>query len=153
MSSAFVAAIALLLAQQGGMPDLHALSGRPIPVAELPPGTVSVRVSNQLPMNGVPDVEVTALTRTTAGEMRKRTAKTGADGRTQFESIPAGATFQAEATVSGEKLTSAPFPVPSQGGTRIMLIAGLGAAPAQAEPAFTLGAVAGKVDPADDLPA
>jgi hypothetical protein len=104
-------------------------------------------------MNGVSGVEVTALFKTTAGESRKRTEKTGADGRVQFESLPAGATFQAEATVQGEKLTTQAFAIPAQGGVRVLLIGGLGQAPAQQEQPFSLGAATGKVAAAPDLPA
>jgi hypothetical protein len=142
------------LAQQGGMADLRVMSGKPLPMPELAAGTVSVRVSNKLPMNAVAGVEVTALFKTNTGEMRKRTARTAADGRAQFDALPAGATFQVEATVEGEKLVSSNFPIPEKGGIRVLLIAGLGAGPVagEAEP-FTLGAVTGKVTAADDLPA
>jgi hypothetical protein len=138
----------------GGMADLKVMAGKPLPVPELAPGTVSVRVSNKLPMNVLADVEVSAIFKTSSGETRKRTVKTGADGRAQFESLPAGATFQAETTVEGEHLVSSPFSIPAQGGIRVLLIAGLGAAPAEGEaPPFTLGAVSGKITAAADLAA
>jgi hypothetical protein len=138
----------------GGMPDLRTLSGRPLPAPELPAGTVLVRVSNRLPMNGVGDVEVVALTKKASGETRRRALKTGPDGRAQFEALPAGAQFQAEATVAGEHLTSTAFPIPDKAGVRVLLIAGLAAAPPEAEgQPFTLGAVTGKLTAADDVPA
>jgi hypothetical protein len=150
-------------AQSAGMPDLRAMSGRPLPVPDLAAGTVVVRVSRKLPMNGVAGVEVTAIFKTSSGEMRKRTARTAADGRAEFASLPAGAAFQAEVTVDGERLASSAFPVPPQGGTRVLLIAGLGAAGGAAagdganaaggERPFTLGMVAGKTAEASDLPA
>ena len=137
----------------GGMGDLRVISGKPLPAAELPPGTVSVRVSKNLPMNAVADVEVSAIFKISGGETRKRTARTGADGRAQFESLPAGATFQAETTVDGEHLASTSFAIPPHGGIRVLLVAGLGGATAAGEEApFTLGAVSGKVTAAADLP-
>jgi hypothetical protein len=149
-------------AQPGGM-DLHAMSGRPMPMAEAQTGTVNVRVSKQLPMNGVPDVEVTAIVTKTNGESRKMTAKTGADGRAQFDGVAAGAAFQAEATVDKERLQTTKFNIPAQGGTRILLIAGLGpagegggapdGAPEGQQEQFGLGAVTGKILPAPGTPA
>jgi hypothetical protein len=159
-----VLALALLLssgaawAQQGGMPDLRALSGRPLPVPELSSGTVRVRVSKQIPINFVPGVEVTAIVAAPSGEARKRTAKTDAEGYATFEGLATGSTFAGEATVDGERMQTQKFPIPAQGGTRVMLIAGLPkGGPPQEEgggggQGFSLGVVAGTVAPLDGTP-
>lgn len=141
------------------MPDLRAMMGKPLPAPELAPGTVTVRVAKQMPSNPVPGVEVTALVVKQDGEARKRAAKTGGDGRATFEALAAGATFEATVTVDGETLHSSKFPIPAQGGTRVMLIAGLGGpAPGGGAPGggasddrFALGAVTGSVEPRDGL--
>ena len=69
------------------MPDLKAIAGKPLPVQDLPPGSVGVRVARQAPSNPVAGVEVTAVITAAGGDARKRTAKTGADGRATFEGI------------------------------------------------------------------
>jgi hypothetical protein len=149
------------------VPDLRSMSGRPLTVADLPPGTVSLRVVRQSPANPVAGVEVTSTTRTPAGEARSAAARTGPDGRATFENLPSGADFQATVTVDGERLDTIRFPLPRGGGTRIMLIAGLGQAGAGAAPpghgagapggaqqgAFRMGAPTGTVAPVPDLPA
>src|SRR5687767_795966 len=86
------------------MPDLRAMSGKPLPVADLPPGTVTVRVARQMPSNAVADVEVTAIIANAAGDARKRVVKTGSDGRATFDGVASGSTFEAEVTVDGERL-------------------------------------------------
>jgi hypothetical protein len=147
------------------MPDLRSMSGRPLPVADLPAGTVTIRVVRQSPANPVSDVEVTSTSHSANGDARSRAAKTGADGRVTFEGVPTGGDFQASVTVDGERLETARFPVPRSGGIRVMLIAGLGAAPpggqsappghggvGEGPPTFRMGAATGTVAPAADLP-
>ena len=112
----------------GGMPDLRAISGRPLPDTGMPAGMITVRVARKLPANGVADAEVTAIIEAPGGESRKRTAKTDASGRATFESVPAGHRFRAEVVVDREKLATETFTVPSSGGVRTMLIGGLGPA-------------------------
>jgi len=109
----------------GGMPNLRAISGRPLPDAGMPAGMITVRVARKLPANGVADAEVTAIVEGPGGDARKRTAKTDASGRATFEAIPAGHRFRAEVVVDGEKLATETFAVPASGGIRTMLIAGL----------------------------
>jgi hypothetical protein len=142
------------------MPDLRRINGQPLPAAEMPAGTINVRVSKQIPVNGVPDLEVTAIVTNAGGDSRKRVAKTGADGRAVFEGVAPGNTFEATAVVEGETLKTLKFPVPPTGGTRILLIAGLGPAPeggqaseAASDPGFSLGSVTGQVKPKEGLPA
>jgi hypothetical protein len=138
--------IALFGASAGAqMPDLRTMTGKPLPSADLPGGTVSVRVAQQLPANPVIGVEVTAEVTAPAGPKRTVTAKTGADGRATFDGLPAGARFRARVIVNGEALESEAFSLPAMGGTRLMLIAGLDAAgPAPGSAAAVAGAEHGE---------
>jgi hypothetical protein len=144
------------------MPDLRAIAGKPLPVGDLPSGTVVVRLARQTVQNPVAGAEVSAIIAAPEGEARKRTAKSGPDGRATFEAVPGGSGFQASVTIDGETLTSERFTVPASGGVRVMLVAGLsaagagaapgGEAPAQGKPeTFRMGASTGRVASADDL--
>ena len=114
------------------MPDPALMNGRAIPAAELSTGTVTVRVWRQTVGNNVPDQTVRV---TVAGQTHEAT--TDAEGRAEFPDLPPGAQGTAEVTVDGEKLVSEPFQVPSAGGLRVILVAGLkgGGAAASAAPA------------------
>jgi hypothetical protein len=156
------------------MPDLRVMNGKPLPDAGLAPGTVTVRVARKMPVNAVAGVEVTAIIKNPGGDLKKRAANTDASGRATFEGVGAGHEFRAEVTVDGETIKTSTFTMPTAGGIRTMLIAGLGPAPAgdgedEAEgggdegaagagtgPAgggFTLGAATGVAVPAPELPA
>jgi hypothetical protein len=148
------------------MPDLRSMSGRPLPVADLPVGTVVLRVVRGSVTDPVVGAEVITTIRTAAGEARSGSGKTGPDGRVTFEGLPFGGEFEATVTVDGERLDTARFSLPRTGGIRVMLIAGLGppdpagaggaAAHGEAggaEPTFRMGATTGTVAPAADLPA
>jgi hypothetical protein len=155
----------------GGMPDLRAMSGKPLPDRGMALGTVTVRVARKTPANPVANVEIMAITEAPGGESRKRTAKTDAGGRALFESLPVGNRFHAEVVIDGEKLATETFAVPEVGGIRTMLIAGLGArnrnddgnagegqgegAPAGdgTQQPFRLGFISGSVKPDTALPA
>jgi hypothetical protein len=110
----------------GGMPNLGAISGKPLPDRGMATGTVTVRVARQSPANAVANVVITAVVEAPGGESRKRSAKTDAGGRALFEGLPVGHRFHAEVVVDGEKLETDTFPLPDVGGIRTMLIAGLG---------------------------
>ena len=168
-----VAALALLVATPigvaeaqpaaGGMPDLRAISGKPLPDRGMPPGTVTVRVARKMPANPVAGVEVSALIKNAGGDVKKRTATTDSSGRALFEGIGSGQQFQAEVTVDKERLQTEPFAMPAEGGVRTMLISGLEAGPAPgaaggaakgaAEGDFALGVVAGSATPDPTMPA
>jgi hypothetical protein len=151
----------------GGMPDMRAISGRPLPDAGMPAGTVSVRVARKMPSNAVAGVEVTAVITNAGGDLRKRSGKTDGSGRVLFEGVAAGDRFKAEVTVDGEKLATLEITMPPSGGVRTMLIAGLGPAPAGSggtgqagggeagggEPEFSMGASTGTAHPDPSLPA
>lgn len=152
-------------AAQPAMPDLRSMAGRPLPVPDLAPGTVVVRLARKLPANPAANLEVTAAIKAPSGDSRTRTAVSGPDGRATFEGIAPGSEFEASVTIDGERLTTSRFPVPQTGGTRVMLIGGLpppGAAPPAGDPhagaapagePFRVGAPTGQVMPAADLPA
>ena len=141
----------------GGMPNMRAISGKPLPDRGMAPGTVTVRVARKTPASPVADVEITALIEGPGGDMRKRTARTDAGGRAAFEGVTAGHRFHAEVVVDGEKLTSDTFPMPDAGGIRTMLIAGLppggddgqGGEDAAGNRTFALGVISGfaRLDP------
>jgi hypothetical protein len=108
----------------GGMPDVRQMSGIPLPVADLPPGTVSVRVVRGALTNVVSSHSVELIV---SGEARS--AATNNAGRAEFRGLPLGARVKAVTTLDGQRLESQEFAVPSSGGIRLMLV---GAAPGAA---------------------
>ena len=102
----------------GQMPDPKQMSGMPLPVPDVQPGTVTVRViRGQLtnPLQGQ-TVELT-------GDGAPRTAKTDEAGRATFSGLSIGSRVKASVTVAGEKVDSQEFDVPATGGIRLMLVA------------------------------
>ena len=115
------------------MPDPSAIAGTPLPAPELPNGTITVRVVRERMGNNIAGQDVTLTIRepgTGNREPEKRSVKTDAQGRAQFEKLTPGATLQATTTVDGETLTSQQFAVPERGGIRVALIAGMASAKA-----------------------
>ena len=103
------------------MPDPSLIHGRAIPAPELANGIVTVRVVREAIGNNAPDQQVSL---TVGG--RTRIATTDAQGRAEFTNLPVGGTdATAEVTVDGEKLVSQPFRVPTSGGLRVILVAGI----------------------------
>jgi len=103
------------------MPDPSLIHGRAIPAPELANGTVTVRVVREAIGNNAPGQQVTV---TVGGAARSAT--TDAQGRAEFHGLPSnGANAIAEVTVDGEKLVSQPFAVPTSGGLRVILVAGM----------------------------
>jgi hypothetical protein len=114
---------ALLIAGAGraqDMPDPSLIHGRAIPASELGDGTVTVRVVREAIGNNIAGQQVQL---TVSG--RTRTATTDEQGRAEFTNLPKGEEARAEATVDGEAMTSQPFRVPSAGGLRVILVAGI----------------------------
>jgi hypothetical protein len=105
------------MAQQ--MPDPSLINGRSFPEPTLKDGTVTIRVVRESIGNDAPGQQV----RVTVGGQTK-TATTDSQGRAEFTGLPAGEA-RAEAIVDGEKLESQPFAVPTSGGLRVILVAGL----------------------------
>lgn len=100
------------------MPDARQMSGIPLPVADLPAGTVTVRVVRGAITNVIPD-QVVEL----AGGPSPLSAKTNASGRAEFSGLQPGTRVKAIATVNGERIESQEFPVPATGGIRVALVA------------------------------
>ena len=118
----WVLGLAIWLAQPVAaqeMPDPSVIHGRALPAPELRDGTVTVRVVREALGNDAPGQQV----RVTVGGT-SRTATTDQQGRAEFTGLPSGEA-RAEATVDGETLQSQPFAVPTSGGLRVILVAGL----------------------------
>ena len=119
-----VALGATLTAQQ--MPDPAQMAGQPLPAPELETGMVSVRVVRERMGNHVTNHPVTL-----AGPGQRLDANSDAQGRATFGDVPPGTRVVVQAVVDGETLQSQPFTIPTSGGVRIALIAGLEAAAAR----------------------
>jgi hypothetical protein len=102
------------------MPDPSQIHGKAIPAAELPAGSVTVRVVRESIGNNISGQPV----KVTIGGATK-TATTDDLGRASFDNLPRGEQGRAEATVGGESLVSDPFTVPATGGLRVILVAGI----------------------------
>src|SRR6187431_2958430 len=85
-----VSILAVSAYAQVEMPDPSAIAGTPLPAPELPDRTVTVRVVRERMGNNIAGQDVT-LTVGTA----KRTLKTDAQGRAQFDGLAVGAQVQA----------------------------------------------------------
>jgi hypothetical protein len=118
--------LAMSASAQVAMPDASQLSGVPLPAPELPSGTITVRVVRERMGNNISGQLVTLRV---AGAVR--TATTDAQGRVQFDKLPAGAAVEAEAVVNGEELKSQAFTIPDRGGIRVALVAGIATAAAE----------------------
>jgi hypothetical protein len=111
---------------QVAMPDAGQMSGIPLPAAELPNGTVSVRVVRERMGNNIAGQSVSVT-----GSGQTKTGTTDAQGRAEFTGFAAGTTVVATTTVDGEMLVSQELPVPARGGVRVALVAGASAAAAR----------------------
>ena len=150
-----------------GEGDAQAMAARPLMVGDLPLGTVTVRVGRGSLSNATVGVDVVASVTAAGGKSSKRTEKTKSDGRATFSALPVGAEFRAEAVVDGERLQTASFAIPAEGGTRLMLVSKPDESAQAATPAnphagahehggmaeMAVGALAGTVAPRDDLAA
>ncbi len=111
------------------MPDPKEMSGIPRPVGDLPNATVSVRLIRGQLSNNITGFPVELHVGSDV-----RTVKTDDGGRAEFGNLPPGTTVKAVAVVDGERLESQEFPVPAQGGIRLMLVATDRSAKAATEP-------------------
>ena len=133
MRKFIILALAIVLgasaaAQQ--MPDASQMAGTPLPAPELSTGTVSVRVVRERMGNNIGNHPVTVK----AGD-RTLNGTTDAQGRATFSAVAPGTAVVVETVVDGETLRSREFTVPTSGGVRIALIAGLQAAAAKEQAA------------------
>lgn len=119
LTAALVAAAAgVALAQM----DPRMVAGLSVPAADLPAGALTVRVVKEQIANNLPGVRVELH-----GAGPVKSATTGEDGRAEFRDLPIGARLHAVAVVDGERLESREVEIPSVGGLRIILVAGIGA--------------------------
>jgi hypothetical protein len=121
------------------MPDPKELSGIPLPVGDVPQGTVTVRVIRGALSNNISGQVVELFVDGTP-----RSQKTAESGRTEFSGLRPGSRVKAVAVVGSERLESQEFAVPAAGGIRLLLVAtdsgasnraeggGMAASPAQA---------------------
>ena len=117
--------------QPSGMPSARMMSGIPMPMGDLPDGTVSVRVVRDEVSNVLPGQQVELLV-----DGASRTAKTDDDGRGQFSGVVSGSNVKAVVTVDGERIESQAFTMPEKGGVRLLLAAsGIGASARPGVPA------------------
>jgi hypothetical protein len=148
------------------MPADHGgATSAPLFVEDMAAGTISVRLSRPSMTLAIEGADVVGTWTMPDGKRKSKQVRTGNDGRAIFTDVAAGSSFQAEATVEDEHLTSARFTVPAQGGTRLLMIVGAeadeamadmtGSPAAAAKPAEpqVVGIRSGKVEGKDDLPA
>ena len=131
---AALAALLLLTAgpalAQLNMPDPSQISGVPLPAANLPSGSVSVRVIRGSFANNLAGVDVDFIV-----DGKTTTKKTDEGGHAQVDGLRPGSQFRAVATVSGERLESQAITI-GPSGIRFVLAAKADAA------ATTAGATA-----------
>jgi len=108
------------IARAQDMPDPSLINGRAIPAADLANGTVTVRIVREAIGNNMPGQQVHVK----VGQ-NTFTATTDPQGRAEFTNLPRGGDAIADATVEGEALHSQPFNVPTSGGLRVILVAGI----------------------------
>src|SRR5262245_19018889 len=100
------------------MPDPKQMSGRPLPVGDLSPGTVTARVIRGQLSNPITDQTVELI-----GAGAPKTATTDASGRATFTGLTPGTNVKVQVTVGAERIESQEFQVPAMGGIRLMLVA------------------------------
>ena len=100
------------------MPDPKDIAGVPLPVGDVPSGTVTVRVVRGSLANNLAGETVVLVV---DGAPRRQT--TAESGRAEFSALRPGARVKATAVVAGERLESQEFPVPLSGGVRVLLVA------------------------------
>ena len=112
-----------------GMPDVSQMSGVPLPVGDLAPGTVTVRVIRGSLANPIGSHPVELIS-----PGGRQTANTNEAGRAEFSDLRPGMRVRARTTVDGQTLESQEFEVPTSGGIRLMLVAVGAAAAGAADP-------------------
>ena len=105
------------LALSAQMPNPREMSGKVLPVSDVPAGTVIVRV-----IRGGFDKNITGQPVEFTIGAEKRTVNTDASGRAQVSGLPRGARVRAATVVDGERLESEIAEIAGTG-FRIMLVA------------------------------
>lgn len=109
------------------MPSAAQMAGVPLPAADVPNGAVVVRLVRGDLSNNLVDHAVELH-----GGPSVLTVRTDQDGRAQFVGVPTGTSVHAAAVVDGQRLETQTFPVPAQGGVRVVLVAAAASAPGAA---------------------
>jgi len=133
------AAIVALPASAAGQPNPKDMSGVPLPVPDLPAGTLTVRVVRGTFDN---NVEGAAVEFTVDGG--PRTVTTDAEGRAELTGLRPGSAVRAAVVVDGERVESQSFTMGSVGVRVALVVSGPGggaAPPATAAVAAERGAV------------
>ena len=121
-------------------PDVTRMSGIPLPVGDLAPGTVTVRVLRGSLANPITGQSVELI-----GPGVQQSATTSEAGRAEFSGLRAGVRVRARTTVAGAVLESQEFDIPAAGGIRVMLVAGANIAADAGGPAPQAAAQPGSV--------
>lgn len=124
-----IAALVSLLASASAvaqMPDPKAMSGRPLPTTEVPPGSLTVRVIRGSFENNVANQAITVDV-----DGQSRTVTTGEDGRALISGLRTGNTVRLRTVVDGQTLESQPIPIGTTG-VMVALVATVPADPAEA---------------------
>lgn len=108
----------------GAQTEPSQMSGMPLQVGDLPPGTVAVRVIRKTFEQDVVNVPVELRVGTASAAL---SAVTDPEGRAIFPGLRVGDVVRTKAVVDGETLESQSFQLPAQGGVRLVLVAGVGA--------------------------
>ncbi len=108
----------------GAVSEPTQMSGLPLQVGDLPPGTVVVRVIRQSFANNIANQPV-ELHHGVSGWTLE--SNTNSAGRALFDGLAVGELISVSAVVDGERLESQRFELPAEGGVRLVLVAGIGA--------------------------
>ena len=100
------------------MPDPRQMSGIPLPVGDVPSGTVTVRLIRESLSNPIAGHAVELQ-----GPSTPLQGNTNDAGRAEFSNLRPGTRLKAVAVVAGERLESQEFAIPRSGGIRILLVA------------------------------
>ena len=133
--AAFIVSVATFAGPHvsGQQMDIRQASGVPLPAADVPAGTVSVRVVRDSFANNLSGVDVEFDVNGS-----RTTVKTDAAGRAQMAGLTAGTTVRARATVDGQQLETQPVVIAASG-IRFVLVAGGGGGAATGAPAGAAG--------------
>jgi hypothetical protein len=125
--TALVLAVAVLGASAGvataqdmggaQMPDVRQMSGMPLPVGDMAPGTVVVRVIRGGLANPLVNHKVELV-----GAGAPMSLTTNETGRAEFKGLTPGTRVKAITVIGAERLESQEFAVPPNGGIRLMLV-------------------------------
>lgn len=137
--------IALVLAAQLAHAQPRSALGQPLPDANLPIGTVSVRVLEGTPSKPAANVVVTLAI--TGG--KSRSIATDGSGRAVFDGVAAKSRVTVSVPSKAPDLARSTFLIPETGGYRLML----STAPWQMPALPSVREISGKAMPTPDLPA